>query len=84
MSGSFEESGMDAGLFFAIMEERRGNSCQISSVMNGMIGCRARSRVSSTTAGCGGCEAAAAASSPFSAGLDSSRNQSQNSFQVNS
>src|SRR6185312_13005660 len=79
-------SGTDTGLFFALTDERTGNSSspQISSVMNGMIGCSARSTASSTTSKVCRVEAAAATSFPFSAGLDSSTNQSQYSFQTNS
>src|SRR5690242_19011644 len=58
--------------------------CQISSVMNGMIGCNARSAVSSTTSNVWRVDAAASASVPLSAGFESSRNQSQYSFHTNS
>src|SRR6185312_14007636 len=77
-------SGTDAGLLFALREECTGNSPQISSVMNGMIGCSARSTASSTTSKVCRVEAAAATSFPFSAGLGGSPNQSQYSFQTNS
>src|SRR5690348_671911 len=65
--------------------------CQISSVMNGTIGCNARNEVSSTTSNVWRVDAAASAAcpgldpgSPLSAGLESSRNQSQYSFHTNS
>ncbi len=60
--------------------------CQISSVMNGIIGCRARSSASSIVTSVRRVPrfCAAVASSLCSTGLVSSRYQSQNSYQVNS
>src|SRR5512143_3558176 len=60
-----------------------GSVCQISSVMNGMIGCRSRSEVSRTRAStvCASFRDADPFSSP-SAGLESSRYQSQYSCQM--
>ena len=52
--------------------------------MNGITGCSARNTASNTTSSVWRVEAAAAASSPFKAGLESSRNQSQYSFHTNS
>ncbi len=62
---------------------RRGNRCQISSVMYGMNGCssfRSWSRTKTSTARV---EALASSSVPYSAPLLSSMYQSQNSPQAN-
>ena len=60
--------------------------CQISSVMKGMTGCRARSSASSTVTSVRRVPRfwASVAASAWSTGLVSSRYQSQNSYQVNS
>ncbi len=53
-----------------------------SSVTNGLIGCSSFSAWSSTQAVVARVSALAASSAPFSTGLDSSRYQSQNTFQT--